>query len=223
MTSLHLSESRLNEYAEDLLGTEEREAAAAHVAACPTCAAQVEEIRSLRDELAALPTRLDPRVDLRPGIRSRVHGRTTAHGPFRETAQRRLRSPLAAAAAVVLVAAAAATALLVGRGDGGTGGTGGTAVVATDDAGRTFLALDREYGRAASELRRTLESADGGLDPGTASLLRESLSIVDRAVAESRAAMAEDPSSPVVRDLVLAAHRQRLDVLRRATALATES
>lgn len=220
MTSLHLSESQLNDYAEDLLGTEEREAAATHVAACPTCAAQVEAIRSLRDELATLPTRLDPRVDLRPGIRSRVHGRTTAHGPIRETAQRRLPSPLAAAAAVVLVAAAAATALLVGRGDGGTGGA---AVVATDDAGRAFLALDREYGRAASELRRTLESGDGGLDPGTASLLRESLSIVDRAVAESRAAMAEDPSSPVVRDLVLAAHRQRLDVLRRATALATES
>lgn len=220
MTSLHLSESRLNDYAEDLLGPGEREAAAAHVAACPTCAAQVEAVRSLRDDLAALPTRLDPGVDLRSGIRDRVHGRTAAHGPFRETAQRRLPSPLAAAAAVVLVAAAAATALLVGRGDGGTGGT---AVVAADDAARAFLVLDREYARAASELRRTLESGDGGLDPGTASLLQESLSIVDRAVAESRAAMAEDPSSPVVRELVLAAHRQRLDVLRRATALATES
>ena len=215
MTSDHLSEWQRNEYAEDLLPAEAREAAAAHLATCPACAAEVDAVRTLRSRLAALPRSVDPGVDLRPGIRSRVRGESGTSGARGD----RSRAPLAAAAAVALVAGAAAVALLVDRGgDDVVGGAAGA-----DPAARAVLALDREYGRAAGELRRALESGDVRLDPTTARLVRESLAVVDRAVEESRAALAEDPASPVARELVLAAHRQRLDVLRRATTLAADS
>jgi hypothetical protein len=46
---------------------------------------------------------------------------------------------------------------------------------------------------------------------------RAHLAIIDRAIEESRAALAADPANRDLRALLLGAHRQKLDLLERAT------
>lgn len=159
--------------------------------------------------VSRLPREIDPGVDLRPAIRAEIRRRSAA--------RRRMRTVLPLAAAMVL-ALAGVLGLALARGGGEP-----VAPTVTGGAGpaETVLALDREYDRAAAELRRALASA-GALPPTAERLVAGSLGTVERALAESRRALREDPSSPVLRELVLATHRQRLDVLRQAAALAAE-
>jgi hypothetical protein len=177
---------------------------------------EVEAVRRLRSAAAALPAALDPGVDLRAGIRSGIGARSgirprrgiRAHGV---SGERRRVAWLAAAA---LALAAIPTALAV---DWLVGGEGEATTA------ETVLTLDREYARAARDLTATLAAERSGLPPEAARLFEGSLGAVEKALAESRAALREDPGSAVLRELVLAMHRQRLDVLRQAAELAAES
>jgi hypothetical protein len=85
----------------------------------------------------------------------------------------------------------------------------------------TIRSLDREYRRAEEELSRLVSDGDG-LPAEAVGLVRADLSTVERALDRSRAALLRDPESEAAWRLLLAVHRQRLDVLRRATTLLTE-
>jgi len=216
MSSEHPTEHRLNDYAEDLLPPEETVAVAAHLAICERCAAEIEAIRTLRSRLASMPAERRPGVDLRPGI---VAAMAEPEPRARRIVERGWRVPAAAAAAVLVLATVAIVSRLAGPADPAPP----TAVaVPADGATHAFMALDAEYGRASRELREALDAEAARLGPAVGELVRENLAVVDRALEESRAALAEDPASGLARELVLAAHRQRLDVLRQAAALVTE-
>lgn len=206
----HLSTAAVHDHAEGLLGGDEAVAAARHVERCPECAAEVEAVRRLRSAASALPAGIDPGVDLRAGIRSGMRGRAPGVGGGRP---RRVAWRAAAALALAAIPTALAVDWLV-RGEGGEGEA---------TTAETVLGLDREYARAARDLTATLAADGGRLPPEAARLLESSLDTVEKALAESRAALRADPESPVLRELVLAMHRQRLDVLRQAAVLAAES
>lgn len=217
MNREHVRADLLNDYAEALLDPVAADHVAAHVALCPRCAAEVESIRALRAAAGSLPPSLDPGVDLRPAIRAR-----RARGP--RAGDRQLpgtRGTRFVAAAAVLVLGLASAPAVVRLLDGRGAGEGPVAELPRGTP--TVLVLDREYARAAEELRARLELATPRMAPDAARLLRTNMSAVDRALAESRAALREDPASPVLRELVMATHRQRLEVLRQAAALAAES
>lgn len=205
----HVGADLLNDYAEGILGPRSAEGVAAHLALCPRCAAEIDAVRALRAAAGSLPRSLDPGMDLRPAIRTR-RGRPMS-GPR--------RTRLVAAAAVLVVGLASLPAVV--RVLDGRGGVDDPAAALPGGA-ETVLVLDREYDRAAAELRSRVERAAGRMGPDAARLLRTNMAAVDRALVESRAALREDPASPVLRELVMARHRQRLDLLRQATELATE-
>lgn len=213
----HPDDERLNDWVEGVLDGSERAALDDHIDSCDSCRERAEALRRLLADLRALPREVSPGADLRPAIRAQVRRRSEAR------ALRRLRGPLAAAAALLVVGTATLTALVVRAldDDGASTPDAPTALLAEDRAAVAELrALEREYGRAAEDLLAALERARSELPPGTARLVEQNVAVVERALAESRAALEEDPASPVLRELVLAAHRQRLDVLRRAMALA---
>lgn len=242
-TDQHPDPERLSDFAEGLLPSSERGQFEAHLAACAACREEVESIRGLRAGLAALPRELEPGADLRPQIR-REAGVARRRARNR-AALRDLRVPLAAAAATLVLATAGATALVVrtegGAGGrdaelagriaappGGPGGVAGTAAGADGDRmdvdGVTladFRRLESDYARAAEELLAALDGADVSAE--TSRLVRENLRTIDRALQESREALAREPGSPLLRQLVLAAHEQKLDVLRRAARLSARS
>lgn len=217
----HPPDDRLNDHVDGLLDPATEAAVSSHLARCAECAAEVASLRHLRATAGALTRTLDPGVDLRPAIRTETARRAAGRRPVGAATGWAWRvSPALLATAAAAVVAVGLLAIALARGQGGNGPA--SAPFASPEPEATILALDREYARAAAELRATLDAATGGLAPGTARLVRTNMDAVDRALAESRSALLEDPTSPVLRELVLAAHRQRLEVLRQAAALATD-
>ena len=205
MTDGHLTEEKLNDYAEGVLEPAVRGSVEAHLAACTECRAEAAGLSALLEDLGRLPREIRPRRELLPQIEARLRPR---------------RASLAAAAlALVTVGAAAAVLLVRGpdpapvaeRGPFGDGEGPPTA----GPAG--FPTVAAEYDRAIGELAGALESRRAELDPTTVRLVEENLAIIDRAIRESRAALAADPGDETLRQLVLFSYERKLDLLRQAT------
>jgi hypothetical protein len=86
-----------------------------------------------------------------------------------------------------------------------------------DDAGA--LDPNTTYEREISALRRIVDERFTELDPATVTELRRNLDIIDRAIGDSRAALARDPRSGVVSAQLDRALQAKLDLLRRVALL----
>jgi len=85
-----------------------------------------------------------------------------------------------------------------------------------------WVAVDADFDRATVELTRILATQRDRLSPETVALLERNLQVIDRAIAESRAALARDSgaANTELRELVAAAARQKVELLRWAARLA---
>lgn len=144
----------------------------------------------LEPRIHALPKTIQPPHDLWPAISGRL-------------APRRRRQPTwfranvwqLAAGIAIAVLSSTATAYFI-RGSAGSGSR-------TDPS------------RASTVLETQLDK----LHPTTRAALRQSLAIVDSAIAESRRALEQDPGNPALTELLQAVQQQRLELLRQATRL----
>jgi hypothetical protein len=174
-----------------------------HAAGCAECAADIAAARSLAPPLAALPRSIQPPRDLWPAIGGRIAPR------------RRHRALLAAAAALALIAGSSVvTMLLVQRGEPAP-------AVVTDPAPRT--GFEARYVARAQSLGELLERQRDLLAPETIATLERNLAIIDAAIADSRAALAADPSNLDLELLLRAGYEQKVALLERVTQLARES
>jgi len=107
----HLTEERLNGFADGTLPERERREAAAHLADCAECRAGVADVRAVLAWTAALPRSLDPPRDLWPDIAAGLHEPESQAAPRRLSARTR-----AVTRWVALAAAAGLAAVLLGRG-----------------------------------------------------------------------------------------------------------
>ncbi|MFW6084399.1 MAG: hypothetical protein ACODAA_04240, partial [Gemmatimonadota bacterium] len=124
------------------------------------------------------------------------------------------RRAAAAAALVLLVAGGIAFALLVGESGPADG---------PRPAGGPATAAIESYERAGRALTAELAAQRNRLDPGTAELLDENLAAVDTAIRELEDARAGSPSDAALAELLESRHRLRLELLREAVALSTDS
>lgn len=180
--------------------------ALAHASGCAECTADLQAARALAGPLAALPASIAPPRDLWPAIAART-GRAPAGG--------RHRLLLAIAAALALVAGSSAITMVVMR-----GGEPAPPVVADAVPVPRFEA---RYVAEAQELGQLLERQRELLAPETVAALERNLAIIDSAIAESRAALAADPSNRDLETLLRAGYEQKVALLERATRLARES
>jgi anti-sigma factor RsiW len=200
--------ARLDAYAQGTLAPAEAAALEAHLTGCAECEAFLEAAEAAPGELAALPRSVEPVADLWPAIRTRIQ---PAARPLR-----RWPVPgwvLAAAAVLLIAASSGLTLLLVRR---------APPVVLTRAAGG-LAALEVQYASAAAELGVALDQARSRLAPATIATIERNLAVIDSALAESRHALAGDPGNLSLERLVITAWRQKMDLLRRATALSSES
>lgn len=228
----HPPEERLQAWADGTLPDHARRALEGHLDGCPACRADAEGLRALVEDLGTLPAGIAPERDLLPEIEAAIDARTRSATP--REALRAVRRPLAAAALVLVAVTALVTAALLDRlppgGEGRIGDAGGparTAARAGDGADggveyASYRVVESEYARAARELARTLEARRSELSPETVRLVEENLRVIDRALAEAREALAADPGNPALREIVVAAHEWKLELLRRATRVAGE-
>ena len=217
------------------LSPEERLGADAHLNQCARCAGLRAELLGIAAAARQLPVML-PSRDLWAGIAARIDAPVASLGAARERLAPRGR-PLrmaAAAAALILVTAGTTfiftkTAYEPGQSEvastvlplPGTGGAGGAAeaTLVSDARATAEAAFDREV----TQLRGLLEQRRPDLDSATVALLERNLQIIDRAIAESRAALARDPGSALLNRQLHNALGKKVQVLRTAALLPVES
>lgn len=179
-----------------------------HLTSCPACTALLEQLESLPDGVSALSRSVEPEADLWPGIRSRL-------APRRGMGTARVTLPgwLLAAAAVLLIAVSSGVTAMLMR----------PLRPSAPLPVAAISPLEAQYASAASELSAELGRAHTRLAPATLAIIERNLAVIDSALAESRRALAGDPGNTALTRLVIAVWQQKMDFLRRATALSGES
>ena len=183
--------------ARDALALEE------HSAGCAECALDLAAASSLAGPVRALPRRMDPPGDLWPAVRQRlVRKRTPGWGA------------LASAAVLLIALTSVVTALLLDRRDATTVPlASGAAAVRMVEAG---------YVEQALELEAALEQGRERLAPETITIVERNLDVIAKAIAESRAALEQDPANQDLRILLRTGHEQRVALLEQAVRLSRE-
>jgi len=82
---------------------------------------------------------------------------------------------------------------------------------------------DAQYDAAVADLEKALKDGRGRLDASTIAIVEHNLQIIDQAINQARDALAGDPANSYLSSHLVEARRRKLDLLRRATALATET
>ena len=238
---------RLSEYLDDELTPEDRRDLDRHLGECGACAATLEELRRVVGHAASLPAR-PPQTDLWSGIVDRMG--TAAAGspehlrnvdarivPVRAREQRRISFTLPQLAAASLLLAllsggvawrlhtplAAPPAAPLVRVTPAAADTADAGVDPVRVEAATVGLADAQYDSAFADLQRMLRSGPGHLDPATIAIVEHNLRIIDRALDQARQAVMADPGNTYLTSHLVETRRKKLDLLRRAAALASES
>lgn len=179
----------------------ESEAVEQHLLSCDACRADFRFQRTLRTEVAALARGIAPPDRVWLGIQDRI-GRRAPGVPALAWWQR--RGMLAAAALVLITLTSAITALLVRRPE------------PAGSAGRYPSVTEATYQQAAEELAQTLEARRNEMSPAALAVVEQNLRIIDEAIRETQAALAEDPRNERVAELLWASWEKKIDLLERA-------
>jgi anti-sigma factor RsiW len=215
----HLSESLLNDWADDALSTARKAEVEQHIATCTQCSDAAYALRSLLGELHALPATIEPPSSLRTAVRERIDAAPSRPALQLEAAPRvhwsdrslrAMRIPLAAAAAL-LVALSATMTIWLGDNDEPDSAALAAALVDAE-----FAAVEIRYRDATEELETLLREVRAALPAGTIRLLDQDLAVLDAALLEARDALALDPGNPTLTSILLASYEKKLDLLRRA-------
>ncbi len=205
-----------------------RRAVQSHLDECDDCRAEVDTLRALLDEARFLPRTLAPSRDLWAGIESRLEPKGGATVIDIATRRRGWRPPqwmLSAAAAVALVVSTAVvTANVVGRGGPGAPPVLGEQVARRPGApaGTAFAAFqpaEAEYQKAVDDLLLVLARKRGQMLPETAATLENNLRIIDQAIRESREALAKDPNSAELTQMLSSVYQTKVRTLQQAVQM----
>jgi hypothetical protein len=183
-------------------GNLRRHAFESHMADCAHCQALVADFTSIRSVAASLEEHVPS-----PRLWARIAASL-------EAGQRRAWMPLAAAAALALVV-------------GGGAWLAWKQVSPVRDEATLMpetavVPVEQHYDEAIAGLQQLADSQDSDLDPATRAVLKQNLAVVDRAINESRAALATDPSSALAQDSLLDALDTKVALLQEGLALAPE-
>jgi hypothetical protein len=220
----------ISEYLDGCLEPAARREMEAHLQACAECSATLEDLRWIVARATSLP-HPDPAPEIWAGIEARL--RATAAAPASSQPARaraaRVRTapwsswrvtfslPQLAAACVAVIALSGGLAYFITR----PGQNRDLAAVPmTTKAAATLETADATM-QDIEELRQILAAGRDQLDPATVQSLEESLVAIDTAIRQGRTALQADPQNPYVRDHLDETMRRKVDLLRRATQLAS--
>ena len=80
---------------------------------------------------------------------------------------------------------------------------------------------DKQFDAAVTDLEHILRNDRDRLDPGTVMVIERNLRTIDDAIAQAREALDKDPANPYLNSHLADSRRRKLDLLRRATTLAS--
>jgi anti-sigma factor RsiW len=220
-------ERQIDDFVDGGLDERDRRRVELHLENCPDCRQSVEGLDALLAEAAALPRGIEPPRDLFPGIRDRLESHRGPGISFRRGGDAP-RVPWVtwvglAASVLVLVTAAILLPRVWNERDRASNPSvsDGTAQPASHIATNEFRAAEAEYLRATRLLMDTLEKNEAELSPEAAAVIEENLAVIDRAIEEVRSALADDPANARNGQVLTALHRQKLQLLMRASRLSS--
>jgi anti-sigma factor RsiW len=230
---------RLSEYLDDELTPAERRSLELHLAGCADCTATLDELTRVVERARTLTPR-PPQADLWNGIGERIGASAGAVTRFHARDRRRVSFtlPQLAAASLLLAALSAGAAwrlhsALVPRTAGQTGTVPADGRSANDARGpdapfenvrmEPVGLTDAQYDSAVADLQRALNTGRGHLDPATVAIVEQNLTIIDRALDQARQAVVGDPGNSYLTNHLVETRRKKLELLRRAAALASET
>jgi len=200
--------NRLSDYLDGELDSVERGALEAHLATCGECRVTLAELRGVVAHAKALEDS-EPLADLWPGIRA---GLTPGRRPG---VSRRFSFTvpqlLAASVALVLLSGGGAWLALTPNAEPQRPRPGALVTPVTWTS-RTDLAV--------AELQEALTRNESRLDTATVRVVRQNLAVIDRAIAEARAALENDPGDTYLNLHLAATMRRKVELLRRINAIA---
>jgi hypothetical protein len=218
--------NRLSEYIDGELNATERDALEAHLATCGQCYATLADLREVVARAKSLADR-EPANDLWAGIRAGMtpeRGALVARRPVGPSARRfsfSVPQLLAASIALMLVSGGGAWLSLRERQQPYRE----TSQRPTTDAGVLPKQIDwtQSTDAAISDLQVALDQNETRLDTATVRIVRENLAIIDRAIADARAALKKDPGNSYLNFHLADTMRRKVELLRRVNDLAARS
>ncbi|MBX3173714.1 MAG: hypothetical protein KF709_04845 [Gemmatimonadaceae bacterium] len=206
-----------------------------HRASCAECRALWAELEAISDRAAELPD-LAPSRDLWAGIEARLGpidamatGATeaAAESSAQQRAKRRwFSAPIVrlAVAASLLVAVSSAVTWQIASRDADN--TDLAAAIQEDDATgavhlASFTASVTQLDQEIAVLQAIVSERRESLDPRTIAVLEANLTVIDAAIADSRAALKADPASQFLAAEFARAYTSKLTLLREAALLPT--
>jgi hypothetical protein len=209
---------RFDDYLDGRLGAAETEEFRAHVAACQSCADELENIQALRERAAELPHSLEPSRDLWPGIAARISEDRVVRGRFD-------RRALLAAAAAVVVISSVVTAYFIGRSQAEL--TVESPAVVESGPSEVLLASFEDLGvdnflATRTGLLDALEARKHELSPETMDVVMDNLLLIDQAMDRIAEALGEDPENEFLMKQLAGAYRRQIDLLQRTVRMPAE-
>lgn len=228
---------QLSDYLDDELSSGEREAVEQHLLGCADCRAVLNDLKSVVARAHAVTPRA-PQADLWGGIAQRM-ARGTGLGVRSQPRPVPLRLtftlPQLAAAAALLVAVSAGLAWQLGQ-RAAEGPVADSAVAVADGPYASIDAAperdtaivpvvlaDAQFDAAVADLEKAVNQGRGRLDASTVATVRHNLQIIDQAIAQAREALESDPANSYLNGHLVDARRRKLDLLRRAAELTSET
>jgi len=219
--------NRLSEYLDGELDNEERAALEAHLATCGQCYATLGELSQVVTRAKALQN-TEPATDLWPDIRARLMpARDTRIAPAPARSRRfafTIPQLLAACLALVMLSGGVVWMAL------GGGARRAPFVNSADEPTPPpeFRTVSNERWKvqsdmAIADLQDALTLNEGKLDTATVRIVRQNLAVIDRAISQAQRALKRDPGNTYLNLHLANTMRQKIDLLRRANALAGES
>ena len=225
---------RIQELVDGTLGPIRRAELEQHLEQCEDCRTLRVDLERIRDAAAALPQMRPP-----DGAWLQIAGRLRQEGRIAESvppaADRWSYGWLAIAAGLVL--AAGVSLLLLFRSaptatppsSAGTiaaqpanTGKGAANVPSVEAAQNAVDTAQEQFEKAITDLEKVARANSGALDPGTSAVIDKNLGIIDRAIAENRAAVKAEPASVAARETLFEALRQKVSLLQDTIALINE-
>ena len=214
----------IHELTDGTLGAIRRAELEPHLEDCAECRRLADDLARVRDLAASLDRPQPPdRVWMQIAGRLRQEGRVAAPSV---TAVTRRYVPLALAAAL-LIGVGWSLVALYPRGGSAPAAPGveraadsnAAAADVVEGVEAEFRLADQHYQNAIAKLEEAAKSDNGAIDPETAAVLRDSVQVMDRAIALSRAALKSQPQNVAARDSLFDALKRKVALLQDTIAL----
>jgi anti-sigma factor RsiW len=191
----------LNDYVDGLRNDEfER-----HLATCARCRALVADFTSIRRTASMLEEHVPP-PRLWAKISSSIEEKPRWFSAW---------IPVAVAATLAFVIA---TATWLAWRNASSPAPAPPAIAAAD----TVPPAEAQYAQAIAGLQQLADAQNAALDPQTRAVLKDNLAAIDRAIEESRAALASEPASALAQDSLFDALDTKVALLQDTVALTAE-